>query len=111
MAVARAVWVGTAAVLRGGVSMILTGIALVRADGRRAARWQCAVRAAVVWLPVTLLLLLSVWLQVYRPERVSLYVSLWFVALALLPLYVVIALRYPSRPPQDRIAGTYLVPA
>jgi eukaryotic-like serine/threonine-protein kinase len=36
---------------------------------------------------------------------------LWLVALALLPVYVAIALRYPTRPPQDRIAGTYLVPA
>jgi hypothetical protein len=104
-------WVGSAAALRGGISMILTGIALVRADGRKAARWQCALRAAAVWLPVAGLLLASVWLQVFRPEKVYLYVSLWFVALALLPVYVVIALRYPSRPPQDRIAGTFLVPA
>jgi hypothetical protein len=104
-------WILSAALLRGGVSMMLTGIALVRGDGRKAARWQCAVRAAAVWLPVTLLLFASVWLQVYRPEWAYLYVSLWLLALALLPVYVVVALRYPSRPPQDRIAGTFLVPA
>jgi hypothetical protein len=52
-----------------------------------------------------------VWLQVFRPEKVYLYVSLWFVALALLPVYVVVALRYPSRPPQDLVAATFLVPA
>jgi len=25
-------------------------------------------------------------------------------------VYAVVALRYPARPPQDRLAGTYLVP-
>ena len=35
---------------------------------------------------------------------------LWLLALALLPVYAVIALRFPARPPQDRLAGTYLVP-
>ncbi|MDB5307218.1 MAG: hypothetical protein JWO38_1420 [Gemmataceae bacterium] len=103
-------WVVGAAVLRGGVSMILTGIAVVRADGRRAYRRQYAVRAAAVWLPVVALLAGSVWLQVYHPRQVYLYAGLWLVALALLPVYLVVAVRYPVRPPQDRLAGTYLVP-
>ena len=37
-----------AAVFRGGLSLMLAGIKIVRADGRRAARWQCSVRAARV---------------------------------------------------------------
>jgi hypothetical protein len=104
-------WVAAAGVLRGGVSMALTGIALVRSDGRRAYRRQCALRALLVWLPVGALLAGSVWLQIYHPARVSVYVTLWLAAVGLLPVYVVIALRYPDRPPQDRLAGTYLVPA
>ena len=32
-------------------------------------------------------------------------------ALLLLPVYLVVALRQPSHPPQDRLLGTYLVPA
>lgn len=32
------------------------------------------------------------------------------VALALLPLYVFLALWSPERAPHDRLAGTYLVP-
>ena len=31
-------------------------------------------------------------------------------AAVLLPVYVAVALWNPDRPPQDRLAGTYLVP-
>jgi hypothetical protein len=104
-------WVVGAAVFRGGLSMALTGLALVRSDGRRAYRRQCAVRTAAVWLPVVALLVASVWLQVYHPEQVHTYLALWLVAVGLMPVYVVVALRYPDRPPQDRLVGTTLVPA
>jgi hypothetical protein len=104
-------WVVGAAVFRGGLSMALTGLALVRSDGRRAFRRQCAVRTALVWLPVVALLGASVWLQVYHPEQVHTYVALWLIAVALMPVYVVVALRYPDRPPHDRLVGTTLVPS
>jgi hypothetical protein len=104
-------WVVGAAIFRGGLSMALTGVAVVRSDGRRAYRRQCAVRTAAVWLPVVLLLGASVWLQVYLPEQAHTYVALWLIAVGLMPVYVVIALRYPDRPPQDRLVGTTLVPA
>ena len=104
------VWVVMAAAFRGGVSMLVTGMAVVRADGRPARRWQCGARAVAVWLPVTGLLIGSMWLQECHFGRPYTYVALWLIALALLPVYVVVALWYPSRPPQDRIAGTYLVP-
>ena len=104
-------WILTAALLRGGLSMMITGIAVVRSDGRRAFRRQCAFRAALVWLPLAALLLACVWLQVYRYHLAYLYATLWLVAVGLLPIYVLLALRDPSRPPQDRIAGTSLVPA
>jgi hypothetical protein len=100
-----------AAFVRGGVSMLLAGIAIVRSDGRRAGRRQCGVRAAVVWLPVAALLLGAAALQAWFPQRVYLAAGLWLLAVALLPVYVVIALRFPTRPPQDRVTGTYLVPA
>lgn len=99
-----------AAVLRGGASMMLAGMAIVRADGRPARRWQCALRSAVVWLPLSALLCGCAAAQIYVPGRPYLAAALWLVAVVLLPVYGVIALRDPSRPPQDRIAGTYLVP-
>ncbi len=100
-----------AGVLRGGFSMLLAGIALVQSDGQRANRRQCALRAALVWAPITLLLLGAVALQIYAPHQIYLAAGFWLLAVALLPVYIMIALRFPTRPPQDRIAGTYLVPA
>ena len=100
-----------AAVMRGGLSMMLAGIALVRSDGRKATRQQCALRAGLVWFPVALLLLGAALVQTYAPERDYFAAALWLLAVALLPIYVVIALRFPTQPPQDRVTGTYLVPA
>jgi hypothetical protein len=111
LAVVPVAWVLVAGLLRGGASMLLTGIAVVRADGRRASRRQCAWRALLVWLPVAGLLAGSAWVQVYHPERSGVALVLWLLAAALLPVYVAVALSYPTRPPQDRLAGTYLVPA
>ena len=99
-----------AAILRGGVSLMLTGVAIVRADGRPASRRQCAARAALVWLPVAGLLFGSTLLQVYAPRQAHLAAGLWLAAAALLPVYAAVALRFPTRPPQDRLVGTYLVP-
>lgn len=103
--------VTAAAVLRGGLSLLLAGIALVRADGGKATRRQCALRSAVVWFPITALLYGSAAVQVFAPERAYAALGLEVLALALLPVYVAIALRFPSRAPQDRVTGTYLVPA
>ena len=91
--------------------MLLAGIAVVRADGRKATRRQCALRAALVWFPVAALLLGSAVVQALAPERVYLSAGLWLLGIALLPVYVVVALRFPTQPPQDRVTRTYLVPA
>jgi len=104
-------WVTVAGVLRGGLSMMLAGIAVVRSDGRRATRRQCAFRAAVVWLPIMLLLGGSVWVQIAYYRTPLLAAGLWIAAVILIPVYLVLALKFPSRPPQDRLAGTHLVPA
>jgi len=99
-----------AAGLRGGFSLLLAGIAIVRADGRPAYRRQCAARALVIWFPVVGLLFGSVVLQTFAPSQSYLAAGLWLAAAVLLPAYAVIAVRLPTRPPQDRILGTYLVP-
>ncbi|MBA4188407.1 MAG: hypothetical protein C0467_10420 [Planctomycetaceae bacterium] len=105
-------FVVVAMILRGGVSLFVSGISVVRADGRPATRRLCGLRACV-WFPVAGLLLASAWLQVPdpEPERIYAAAALWLLALVLLVVYVVIALRFPDRPPHDRITGTYLVPA
>ncbi len=104
------VWMIWAFITRGGLSYRLAGISLLRANGQKALRIQCAWRAFLVWAPVTLLLLLSVLADALAPQREWLGRTLWWSALALLLVYVVLALRYPSRSLHDRLAGTYLVP-
>jgi hypothetical protein len=103
-------WVGFAFALRGGLALTLAGITVLRADGRRAGRLRCAVREAVVWLPVAAALLAGVWVHALAPVPAAVRVGLWLAAVSLLPLYVFLALRTPARPPHDRLLGTVLVP-
>ena len=103
-------WAAFAFVFRGGLSMTFAGITIVRTDGRLAGRFRCAVRELVVWVPVTILLGATLWIQAAHPEWILARTVPLFLAVFLLPLYVAIALRHPSRPPQDRIMGTRLVP-
>lgn len=97
-------------VTRGGISLMLAGIALVRADGFRATRRQCGMRTLIVWLPIVLLLYGATALQAFVAEHSHFAAILWLLAVALLPIYIVVAIRMPTRAPQDRISGTYLVP-
>jgi hypothetical protein len=113
-------WVLWAFALRGGLSFRILSLALVRGDGRPAARWQCAWRALLVWTPLVALLLSSLWLDYAywsawhtggAPAwmlRVSFLA--WWATWPLLAAYVVLALWHPARALHDRLAGTYLVP-
>jgi hypothetical protein len=113
-------WVPWAFLWRGGLSDRLLGLALVRRDGRPAARWQCAWRALLVWLPVTALVAGSIWLDLAywngwiagRPAAWLAWLSLGscWLAFALLVAYAILALRWPERGPHDRLAGTRVVP-
>src|SRR5262249_15951247 len=121
MVVFPLLWVVSAFIFRGGIILRLMGMVLLRANGQRALRVQCAWRAFVTWLPPTALLLLAVWLDIScwkawaatdHPGKwleAGAWAS-WFGALLLLPLYFLVALRYPARGPHDRLAGTYLLP-
>ena len=104
------IWAVFAFAFRGGLALSLAGITLVRPDGRKAGRFRCAVRELLVWLPVTVLLVACMWVQTAFPQMVALRTGLWLTAALLLPIYVMLALKYPAHPPQDRIMGTHLVP-
>jgi hypothetical protein len=104
-----AVWVLWAFLFRGGYAFSRGGLALRRADGRPPSRLQCAWRAFLVWAPVAGMLGLALWLGDWVPERPALYFALYFTAVALLLGYAVLAILFPTRSLNDRLAGTYLV--
>lgn len=105
-----AVWVVWSFLTRGGLTLRFMGLALVRGDGRKAARWQCAWRSLVVWAPVVALLYGCVWVKAFAPQLHFAQSGLWWGAAALVLAYLVLAIRRPSRTLHDRLSGTYLVP-
>jgi hypothetical protein len=95
---------------RGGLSWALTGLTLVTNDGRPCGRLLCAARSLAVWVPVIALGLIAAHVQYEFPTWVTLRVVLTVLLIALIIAYAVVAVRYPSRPPHDRLLGTHIVP-
>jgi hypothetical protein len=114
-------WILWAFVMRGGLSYRLTGISLVRRDGRPAERFRCLWRAFLVWAPLSALLVLSYWTDDWYwqlwddgaapPWLPWLSSSLWWGVWLLCAAYLALAVRFPTRSVHDRLAGTYLVPS
>jgi hypothetical protein len=109
-AVFPALWVVWAFIFRGGLSYWLVELVLVRANGRKALRLQCAWRALLVWAPVAGLLAASLWLDARHPEMAWLAWGLWWAAILILVADTALAIWLPRRAPHDFLAGTYLVP-
>jgi hypothetical protein len=123
-------WVFWAGVTRGGFSLPLSGIAVVQADGRKAARWRCVSRALLIWVPFAGLVLASLLLDMWRvgsanalavstvptrssPELVAAAWAAWlawWLAVAWLPLHFLLVFRSPAQSWHDRLSGTFLVP-
>jgi hypothetical protein len=114
------IWLLWAFLLRGGYTLRLAGIALLRSNGRKALRIQCAWRALLVWMPIVALLTAMAWLDGrwlavwFRQSTYGwpywLSSVCWALAVLLLPVYIGLALWLPNRCLHDRLAGTYLVP-
>jgi hypothetical protein len=100
----------TAPVFRGGLSFKLLGLAVVRDDGSPASRWRCLGRAAIAWsIPLLIVpLIFEVGSLDLLPKEAEGWATLLGIALMLVG--VAWAVRYPSRGPQDRLAGTWIVP-
>jgi hypothetical protein len=115
-----ALWCLWSGVTRGGLALRLAGVALRDRNGRPAPRWRCLWRAAVVWLPVLALLLLSFGLDVGRVAFLEdgpfgdaaawLAWWAWWQAALLLPAFAWAGVTWPNRGIHDRLAGTYPVP-
>jgi uncharacterized RDD family membrane protein YckC len=105
-----ALWVGWALLFRGGFTLPMMGLTLVRWDGKRAKRAQCAGRAFVVWMPLILLLLLAQAVRDVSDQAIIVPLAIWSLALAYLVGCLILALWFPTRSLHDWLAGTYLVP-
>jgi uncharacterized RDD family membrane protein YckC len=105
-----AAWTIWAFFFRGGLSLQMLGLRLVRSDGRPASRFQCAFRTMLVWMPVTLLLLFANFLSVEFREHADYSLTVWCCAIAVPVAYVYLSLINPSRTLHDWLAGTWLVP-
>jgi uncharacterized RDD family membrane protein YckC len=104
------VWPACAILFRGGLAYWFAGLTLVKRDGRKAGRFLCGLRELLVWLPFTLLLSLSLFVQWQAPHWVAFRTGCWLLAVAALPLMVGLALRNPTRGPHDRLLGLRIVP-
>jgi len=110
--------------LRGGLSFVMSGIAVVRADGRRASRLRCLWRALLAWTLFAVIVGLMVLVEAGIVMAATLISGLdltasgfgtWpliqiGVAVAFFAGFVMLLLRNPARAPHDFVAGTYLVP-
>jgi hypothetical protein len=99
-----------AVVFRGGLSLRLAGLALVRAGGRDALRVQCAWRGAVVWLPMVAAVVPVMCIDLWRLDLLWLGPILQGLAVLLLAVPAALVLRIPRRSLSDWLAGTYVVP-
>jgi hypothetical protein len=105
-----AAWSAWAFAVRGGVSLSLAGLALVRNDGRPAARWQCGLRPVLVWTPAFALLCACVAVKCLAPRWIVAHNLLWWAAAVLTVGAAVMALLRPQRGPHDRLVGVHVVP-
>jgi serine/threonine protein kinase len=99
-----------AVIFRGGLTWLLAGLTIVANDGPPAGRVWCGLRALAVWTPLVLVVALLVAVQFYVPTALVLRVLVVIALAATCIGYAVVAIRQPSRPPQDRLMGTHIVP-
>jgi hypothetical protein len=107
------VGIAVAAYARGGLSEALGSVALVRSDGRPAARWQAAWRALLIWAQ-TYGAFFGAWAGALRLDRV-LGLREWRIdelttGFAAVVVWQLVAVWLPRRSLSDFLARTYLVP-
>jgi eukaryotic-like serine/threonine-protein kinase len=93
-----------AVLFRGGLILLIAGVAFVRWDGKRASRGRLLWRSAVAWSPVWVAFFLSAF---YMQKPLT-----WGGALAFAVLsgVTILSLCLPGRGLPDRLAGTWPVP-
>ena len=95
---------------RGGFINSVTGLAIVRRDGRRAWILQCIWRSLLFWAPFFLVAGTIVIMDAHGTGWVWWSQQLRRVYFVLPFIYLVVVIRWPNRGPHDYASGTYVVP-
>jgi len=101
------VWGG---LFRGGITHMVTGLAVVRRDGRRGTILQCAWRTLLFWLPIFTIAGAILVVDAHGTEWIWWTQQLRRFYFVLPILYLVAVIRWPQRGPHDMASGTYVVP-
>ncbi len=101
------VWGG---LFRGGITHMVTGLAVVRRDGRRGTILQCMWRSLLFWLPIFAIAGVIMVVDANGIEWVWWTQQLRRFYFVLPLLYLVTVIRWPLRGPHDVASGTYVVP-
>jgi uncharacterized RDD family membrane protein YckC len=104
------VWVLWSGLTHGGLTLRLLGLELVDYRGRPASAWRCALRTFLVWLPIVALLGASMTVQAHYPEWTITHWGLWWLAVMLLAVYIVVSVLFPARGLHDWLTGVHLMP-
>ncbi len=104
-------WPLFAGLFRGGLNLFVVGLRLVNnQNGKPAARWRCALRCLLVWLPFVALMTTTLWVQLYFPYAVAWRTVFFFSSVLWLFAMIFIALKVPARGPHDKLLNTTLMP-
>lgn len=103
-------WIGWAGLTSGGLSMWISGLRIVQADGSPAPFLLRFLRAVVAGLPFLALQAFMVWNDLHHPDRlwasdIAQQIWLW-----LFFAYAIFIVAFPRRAPHDWLLGTCLVP-
>ena len=98
-----------AVLLRGGLGLLIAGIGVRSATGARASRLRCAARSLLTWMPIWACLQGAAIADTsgFDPRFSGM---LRAAAVLILVCIIVLSYRLTFVSPQDRIAGTRLVP-
>ncbi|MFO0960940.1 MAG: protein kinase [Isosphaeraceae bacterium] len=103
-------WVGWSAITRGGLSLRLLDMGLVRRDGQPAGRIRCALRSLLAWIVPGSLLIASGAAMQRAPDHPWIAWLAFGLANVAILSYIPLSLYRPDRGPHDRLAGTVIVP-
>jgi hypothetical protein len=108
--VASALHITYAFLFAGGITYVASGMCLVRSSGRKAWRIQYALRAVILWIPVWTGCVTAALVHAYAYEQLWAVITCLSVISVFIIIYILLAIRFPTRSAVDYLVGTYLVP-